>query len=78
MDNVLFEYIEQYNQLIKREKKGAAYLDNPNIPLDEREAMIPAFIKIIEGLDRILNALQQKGVTFTDDEVLNGFEQKAR
>ena len=32
MSNALSEYIEKYNGLIEREKKGTAYLDNPNVP----------------------------------------------
>lgn len=74
MGNVLSKYIEQYNRLIKREKKGAAYLDNPDIPTQEKEKWIGEFQKIIKALNGLIPYIEKAaGRKMTSDEILNGF-----
>ena len=74
MGNALSEYIEQYNQLIKREKKGEAYLDNPEVPAQEKEKWIGEFQKIIRALNDLIWLIEKElGRNMTSEEILNGF-----
>lgn len=74
MDNVLSEYVEQYNRLIKREKKGSAYLDNPDVPEQEKEKWIGEFQKILRALNDLISLIEKElGRNMTSEEILNGF-----
>lgn len=79
MGNALSEYIEQYNRLIKREKKGAAYLDNPDVPAQEKERWIGEFQKIIRALNDLICLIEKElGRNMTSEEILNGFTGAAK
>lgn len=74
MSNALSEYIEKYNGLIERAKKGTAYLDNPNVPAQEKERWIGEFQKIIRALNDLIRLTEKElGRKMTDNEILNGF-----
>lgn len=66
----------EYNRLIKRVEAGSKYLDDNNIPVLEREAKVPAFRKIIDRLNATLFDFKECGVSYTEYEILNGFEVK--
>lgn len=66
------ELKQEYNGLLKRFEAGSEYLDDDSIPIAERESRIPAFIKILERLNRILYDLKECGLFVTDNEILGG------
>lgn len=65
---------KEYNKLIKRYKAGGEYLDNNDIPIEEREKWIGEFRKIIDVLNGFINEFKKLGVELTDNDVMNGFE----
>ena len=64
---------QEYNGLLKRFKAGSAYLDNDSIPDLEKDDKLPAFIRILDRLNGILFCFKENGISYTDDNVLNGF-----
>ncbi|HCS73020.1 MAG TPA: hypothetical protein DIW17_04005 [Clostridiales bacterium] len=74
MRNALSDCIEQYNKLIKRQKDGAIYLDNPNVPMEERSRWIGKFQEILSSLNALINEIENKlGRKMTKKEILEGF-----
>jgi hypothetical protein len=63
-------YKKEYNALLEREKKAEAYLNDNNIPIDERNQWGARYNEICERLGWLL---QQIG-RYTPDEILYGFE----
>jgi len=60
----------EYNLLLKRAKKGEAYLDNQEIALEKRDKWIPEFQKIINRMGVILGELGD----VSTETVFNGFK----
>lgn len=72
MDKIM-DLKRQFNALLERIRKGEVFLDDPSIPLPEREQHIPSFIKLTRQAGAILRELRQLGVAYTQEEFLNGF-----
>ena len=68
------ELKKQYNKLIKIHNEIGKWLDDINVPIEEKEPRIPDFYKLIVKLGSILKKLKSKGIEFTEDEILNGFK----
>ena len=68
----------EYNKINQRIKKGGTYLDNEDVPLEEREKFIPAYCKIILEQNNVLHRLKNAGVEVTDEQYFNGFEGEER
>ncbi len=54
--------LTEYNQLLDRQRKGAQYLDNPKIPLAEREKWKPEYAKILKRLSELYTQLGRKQI----------------
>ena len=54
--------LDEYNQLLDRQRKGAQYLDNPKIPLAEREKWKGEYAKILKRLSELYTILKKQGV----------------
>lgn len=68
------ELKKQYNKLIKIHNEIGKWLDDINVPIEEKEPKIQDFYKLIVKLSNILKKLKSKGIEFTEDEILNGFK----
>ena len=64
-----YELKKQYNEVLRRFYKAEMYLENNDIPLEEREKHIPKAKEVIDGLNTLLKEIG----TYTDHEMLNGF-----
>lgn len=62
----------KYNEGLKRLNKAMKYLDNTNIPIEQREKHIGAFKKLLHNQNIMMDKLNLKS---GDKEVLNGFEE---
>jgi len=62
-----------YNKLLERCRKGEKFLDDKNIPLQERELRIPAFMGIMDKMNGILINLEEQGVKATEKQILEGW-----
>ncbi len=49
--------LTEYNQLLDRQRKGAQYLDNNSIPLEDREKWKPEYAKILNRLSKLYTQL---------------------
>jgi hypothetical protein len=54
--------LTEYNKLLDRQRKGAQYLDNPNIPLEEREKWKGEYAKILKRLSELYKQLGRKSI----------------
>lgn len=54
--------LDEYNQLLDRQRKGAQYLDNNSIPLEEREKWKGEYAKILKRLSELYTILKKQGV----------------
>lgn len=68
------ELKKKYNAFIQRHNKALKYLDNNQIDIDERENHIQAYKKILDELNSIIDELNKLGISYTDENILNGFE----
>lgn len=57
-----------YNSLVKRLKEAEKYMDNNDIPIEERETWIPRLQELMRDMGRIA-----KEFKLTEEEMLNGF-----
>lgn len=53
--------LDEYNQLLDRQRKGAQYLDNNSIPLEEREKWKGEYAKILKRLSELYTILKKTG-----------------
>jgi hypothetical protein len=71
------EYINnlkrEYNKYLQRHVKAAAYLDDNNIAIAEREKWLPEYKNILSNLNRLLNTFDIYNVEYTAIEALGGF-----
>lgn len=70
------ELKSKYNSILVRIKKGEEYLDNPLIPMDDKEKTVPHFIKLTREASKILNELSDIGVKFDSNITISGFERE--
>lgn len=68
------ELKRKYNKLIKIHNEVGLWLDDPNVPIKEKEPKIQDFYKLIVKLSSILKKLKSNGIAFTEDEILDGFK----
>lgn len=68
------ELKKQYNALLMRHNRAASFLDDDNIPAEEREQHIPAFRQIIADMEAILKSIKAKGQEASETEILQGFK----
>ena len=54
--------ILEYNQLLDRQRRGAQYLDNNSIPLEDREKWKPEYAKILNRLSELYAQLGRKSI----------------
>lgn len=71
---VLEELMQRYDQELQRYSNGAIYLDNPAIPMCDREKWIPEFRKIINVLDSLVIQIKDVGYEMSNNQILNGFK----
>jgi len=64
---------EKYNRLLTIENKIGAWLDDPNVPNEEKEPFIPRYKALLDKLGDLLKQLKANGISYTDHEVLHGF-----
>lgn len=70
----MVELQKHYNGLLHRYKKAEEFLDNPVIPIEDKEPHIPEFQGIINSLNNTLHQLKVNGISPTDTEILVGFK----
>ncbi len=54
--------ILEYQELLDRQRKGATYLDNNSIPLEDREKWKPEYAKILNRLSELYTQLGRKSI----------------
>ena len=52
--------LTEYNKLIDRQRRGAQYLDNNSIPLEDGEKWKPEYAKILNRLSKLYTQLGRK------------------
>jgi hypothetical protein len=65
---------KKYNETLTRFRKAGEYMDDKSIPLNEREKHLPAFRKLLKECGDLTNKLKAAGVTYTREQILNGFD----
>jgi hypothetical protein len=63
----------KYNEVLQRHNKGAKYLDDMSVSLEEKEKWSGEFKDILRSMDELVKAIEEQGYKVTDDEILNGF-----
>lgn len=66
----------EYNKLIKIENEIGAWLDDPDVPLKEKEPQLPKYQALTGKLNELLNQMKREGLHYTDDEGLFGFKER--
>ena len=70
---IIREVKRSYNRILKRQQEASKYLDDSNIPVEEREKHVLAFrIEITDPLNSYLQVLNDWKVTVSDDEIMGG------
>jgi hypothetical protein len=52
---------QEYDQLLKRFYKAVEYLDNKEIPLEERKKWLPEYRKILDKLNELVTQMRKRG-----------------
>lgn len=73
MENELDALKKDYNAFLTRFYKASAFMDNSEMPAQEKERTLPGFMAIIKGLNDILDKMKSMGFSPLNDEVLGGF-----
>jgi hypothetical protein len=63
----------EYNKLLRQEKRLAEYIDNEDIPIESRERESKRYGAILDRLNIILAELEKLGVSVSDSQIENGF-----
>ncbi len=66
---------QEYNRLLKRFEAGSKYLDDDSIPIADREERVQTFRKILHRLNSMLFDLKECGVSYTERQMMEGFEE---
>lgn len=69
MDPIM-ELKKAYNKTLERHGRASQYMDNNDIPLREREKLLPKLVDIQKRLGNLLDNIK----VYTKLEALNGFE----
>ncbi len=70
---IINEVKKSYNRLLTRQQNAGKYLDDINIPNEEKENHILTFrIEILDTLNSYLEVLKEWGEIVTDEEILRG------
>jgi hypothetical protein len=67
------ELKRKFNELLIRRDRGEIFLDNPNIPLEQKEKWADTFKDILRQMNELAAAIEATGHKLTDEEVLEGF-----
>ncbi len=78
VENEVTKLKKQYNDVLIRHYKGKKYLDDDSILIENREKWVPEFTNILHELSRILKAIEDSGIKYTDSEILGGFDVEKR
>jgi len=71
------ELQRKYNEVLQRHDKGAKYLDNMNIPPEQKEKWADTFRGILQQMNEFAGLIaKERGGELTDDEILNGFSER--
>ncbi|WP_372998366.1 hypothetical protein [Lutispora sp.] len=65
----------EYNEVLRLHDEAARFLDNHSIPLEVREGKVPEYIKITTKLNALLSQMKEQGISYSDEEILEGFEE---
>ena len=72
MDNQ--EFMERYNNLLKREKKAEKFLNDDTIDIAKREKWIPEYEKIVSELGQMIKEYRKMtGYDMPSKEMMDGF-----
>ena len=69
----LLELKAEYNKELQKHQRACVYMDDNNVPIPERERYIPAYRKILDNLNRMLNQFDIYDIPYSVDEGLGGF-----
>jgi hypothetical protein len=64
----------QYNELLVKFQKGYVWLENDNVPIDKKKEFTPKMIKLLDDMDIVLKKLNNVGVTFRENEIIEVLE----
>ena len=64
-----------YTELLQKEKAFEAYLDDPSVPVEMREAKTGEFKDILRRLNQLLMDIVHAGHHLKREEVRNGFSE---
>ena len=70
------ELEKQYNELLKRWSKCEKFFENNDISLAEKIKWVPQAKQIVDNLGNLLEQMRKDGFVYTEDNILNGFENK--
>ena len=62
------EQKQEYNTFLENLNKAKAWLDNPKVSLEKREAFIPRVQELMRDMERI-----RKSFNLTNTEMMEGF-----
>ena len=65
---------KQYSDLLLRHNRATSFLDDPAIPLEEREQQVPVFRELIREMESLLNSLKALGYKVSEAEINHGFK----
>mgnify|MGYP001359660033 CR=1 FL=1 len=71
---IVDELKQEYNRVLLLIRQGSEYLDNPDVPMKEKEKYAPAFQKLIERASAITREIEQSGIKCMDEELRDGFK----
>jgi hypothetical protein len=52
---------------------AAVWMDNQEIPVSTREEYLPQFHSRLVRLNQVFKKIKEAGITYTDNDLLNGF-----
>ena len=63
-----------YNVLIKRHKKACDYLDNNDIPLEQRDKHVSRYQTLMKTINKCVEMLEINEIKMSNNEIRNGFK----
>lgn len=72
---IIKEVKQAYNRVLKRCNEASKYLDNPEVPKEERENFIVLFrVEVVNVMEAYIKVLQEWGVEVSEFEITGGME----
>ena len=75
MNNAIFKIKQYFNKLHARYLKAEIFLENPDIPMEEKLKYVKDFQMLINHMQGTFNKLKDMGANVTNYNLLNGFEE---